>query len=117
MTKRKDVVFIEHVLDAINDIEFSIKNLSKEKFIEDKDIKDATIRRIEIIGEAIKNVSEKTKKKYPKVEWKKIIGTRDILIHAYFDVDLDITWDIIKINLPDLKGKILKIKKDLLKQV
>lgn len=113
MTKREDLVFIKHILDAINDIQSSIKNLSKNEFIGSKDIKDATIRRIEIIGEAVKHISKKTKKKYPKIEWKKIIGTRDRLIHAYFNVDLDITWEIIKKDIPKLKDKILEIKKDL----
>lgn len=111
MTKREDLVFIKHVLDAINDIKSSIKGSSKENFIRSKDLKDATIRRIEIIGEAVKNISESTKKKYHKVEWKKIIGTRDRLIHAYFSVDLDIIWDIIKNDLPVLERQLLKIKK------
>jgi len=113
MTKREDLVFIKHMLDAINDIKSSIKGLSKENFIKSKDLKDATIRRIEIIGEAVKNISENTKEKYHKVEWKKIIGTRDRLIHAYFSVDLDITWDIIKNDLPILERQLLKIKEDL----
>lgn len=113
MTKRKDLVFIKHVLDAINDIQSSIKNLSKKEFTESKDIKDATIRRIEIIGEAAKNISKKLKNKHKEIEWKKIIGTRDRLIHAYFNVDLDITWEIIKKDIPELKDKILEIKKDL----
>ncbi len=115
MTKRKDLVFIEHVLDAINDIQSSIKNLSKKEFTEIKDIKDANIRRIEIIGEAVKNISEKTKKKYLKIEWKKIAGTRDRLIHSYFNVNLDILWEIIKKDLPTLKKQIQKIKEDLKK--
>ena len=113
MTKKEDLVFIKHILNAINDLLSSIKSLSKKEFIESKDIKDATIRRIEIIGEAVKNISEETKNRYPKIEWKKIIGTRDRLIHAYFNVDLDITWDIIKHNIPILKNQILKIEKDL----
>jgi len=75
MSKKEDLVFIAHILDSINDIESSIKNLSKKKFIESKDLKDATIRRIEIIGEAVKNISENTKKEYPKIEWKRIVGT------------------------------------------
>ena len=108
-----DILYLIYILTAISDIESSTKNLSKEEFIKIKDIKDATIRRIEIIGEAVKNISEDLKNKHSEVEWKKIIGTRDRLIHAYFDVDLDITWDIIKINLPDLKNKISKIKKEL----
>jgi len=113
MSEREDLVFIKHVLDAINDIKFSIKNLSKKQFIEGKDVRDATIRRIEIIGEAVKNVSEKTKERYSKIEWRKIIGTRDRLIHAYFNVDLDITWDIIKNDIPILENQILKVRGDL----
>jgi len=113
MTKRIDSVFIAHILDSIEDIEESASDLSKEGFIGSKDLKDATIRRIEIIGEAVKNISDSTKKKYPKIEWKKIAGTRDRLIHAYFSVDLDIMWDIIKHGLPELKEQVLKIKEDL----
>ena len=113
MSKRNNLVFIKHILDAINDIQFSIKNLSKKQFIESKDVKDATIRRIEIIGESVKNMSEDVKDKYPEIEWKKIVGTRDRLIHAYFSVDLDITWDIVKINLPDSNNKILEIKENM----
>ncbi len=113
MIKKYDLVFIKHILNAINDIQFSIKNLSKKEFIELKDVKDATIRRIEIIGEATKNISDKTKKKYPKIEWKKIIGTRDRLVHSYFNVDLDITWEIIKKDIPILKIQMLKIEENL----
>ena len=68
MTNKEDLVFIKHVLGAINDVKFSIKGLSKDNFIGSKDLKDATIRRIEIIGEAVKNISENTKNKYPKIE-------------------------------------------------
>jgi len=114
MSKRSDLIFVEHILDSIKDIEDSIRNLSKGKFVESKDLKDATIRRIEIIGEAAKNITEGTKKKYPEVEWKKIVGTRDRLIHAYFSVDLDITWDIIKHGIPILKKQVAEIKKELL---
>lgn len=111
--KRDEMLFIEDILENILLIENSIKNLSKDEFVNDKMIIDATIRRLEVIGEAVKNISEKIKRKYPEIEWRKIAGTRDAIIHAYFNVDLDITWNIIKINLPDLKNKILKIKKEL----
>jgi len=115
MIKRNDLVFIEHMLDSITDIEESISGLSKEDFVGSKDLKDATIRRIEIIGEAVKNISEITKKRYPEIEWKKIAGTRDRLIHTYFSVDLDITWEIITIGLPELKKQMITIKTDLKK--
>ena len=110
---KRDLVFIEHILNAISNIQLSIKGLSKEDFIETQDLKDANIRRIEIIGEAVKNISEDIKNKYPEIEWKKIIGTRDRLIHAYFRIDLDIMWEIIKNDLPILKNKIIKIKNNL----
>ena len=110
--KKKDVPYLNHILEAINDVEESVKNLSKSEFLIDKDKKDAAVRRIEIIGEVIKNISQITKEKYPDVEWKKIAGTRDKLIHLYFGVDFDTIWDVIKNNFPELKKQMEKIKKE-----
>jgi len=111
--KRDVNLFVEDILENINLILDSTKSMSKKDFERDLDIRDATIRRIEIIGEAVKNISENFRKKYPKVEWRKIAGTRDIIVHAYFGVDLDLTWKIIKRDLPLLKEHILEIKKEL----
>ena len=113
MTFHRDVPYLMHILDAISDIEESIKPLSKKEFEKAKDAKDATIRRVEIIGEAVKNLSNNLKKNHPEVEWKKIAGTRDRITHAYFAVDLDIIWEIVKHSLPVLKKQIQKIVKDL----
>ena len=74
---------------------------------------DATVRRLEVIGEAIKNISEKIKKEYSEIEWRKIAGTHDTIIHSHSNIDLDITWNIIKKDIPDLRKKMLRIKKDL----
>ena len=108
----KDIPYFKHIMDAIRDIENSTKNLSREDFENNKDVKDAVIRRIEIIGEAVKNISKETRNKYHEIEWKKIVGTRDIIIHAYFNVDLDIAWDIVKKDLPKLKKEIGRILKN-----
>lgn len=105
--------YISHMLDAIKDIEDSVKNDTKDQFIKNKDIKDATIRRIEIIGEAAKNIQESFKKNHAEISWKEIIGTRDRMIHHYFGVNLDIVWEIIKTDLPTLKKQLQGIKKDL----
>src|SRR3989344_4926821 len=99
----KDAVYLQHILDSIRDIENSAGNLSKEEFQKSKDIRDACIRRLEIIGEAAKNLSQEIRDKSPLVEWKKIIGARDLVIHSYFRVDLDVVWGIINKDLPVLK--------------
>ncbi len=113
MTPHENPPYLKHILDSINDIEDSIKGFSLEEFKRNKDVKDACIRRIEIIGEAAKNISKEFKEKYPKIEWAKIAGTRDVMIHAYFNVDLDIVWEIIDNDIPKLKKEISKILKDL----
>lgn len=110
---KEDLPFIEHILDSINAIESFSKNMKKEKLISNRLKQSAIVREIEIIGEAVKNISENLKNKHREIEWREIVGTRDKMIHHYFGVDLNIVWDIIKINIPDLKEKISKIKKEL----
>jgi uncharacterized protein with HEPN domain len=64
---------------------------------------------LEVIGEAIKKVPSKIRSKYPEVEWKRIAGLRDILIHEYFGIDMDIIWDIVQNKLPELEKQINQI--------
>ena len=110
---KEDLPLIEHILDSIAAIESFSKNMKKEKLISSRLKQSAIVREIEIIGEAVKNISKNLKNKHPEIEWKEIVGTRDKMIHHYFGVDLNIIWNIIKINIPDLKEKIAKIKKEL----
>lgn len=72
-------------------------------------LQDAVTRRLEIIGEAVKNLPADLKEKYPKVPWKQIAGTRDVLIHEYFGTDFDLVWKVVKKELPQLKKETLKI--------
>lgn len=111
--KRDLSLLIEDILGRIDLIEDSIDKLSKDKFELNELLADATVRRLEIIGEAVKNIPNDFRKKYSEVPWKDIAGFRDIIVHAYFKIDFDAVWDIIKKDLPDLKKKILKIKKEL----
>jgi uncharacterized protein with HEPN domain len=85
------LVFIEHVLESIDAIKEYTKGLSKEDFSSSKEKQDAVLRRIEIIGEAVKNLPADVKDEYPKIPWKQIAGMRDIVAHNYFGVDLDLT--------------------------
>ncbi len=103
-------IFIEHILESINLIEEYIKDKNKNDFLNSKQLQDSIIRRIEIIGEAVKNLNESIKKKNNNIPWKEIAGMRDILIHQYFGIDLDLTWETIIKDLPEFKDKINKLK-------
>lgn len=107
--KRNPQLFLADILESINKIEKYTQKISKERFFKDEKIQDAVIRRIEIIGEAAKNVSIDVRKQFPKIPWKKIAGTRDVLTHEYFGVKLERVWIIIKKDLPELKEKVLKM--------
>ena len=108
--ERKDLPFILHILEAITNIEESISTIDKTQFLRNSDAKDANVRRLEIIDEAVKNISPLLKKKYPDVEWAKIAGTRDKIIHHYFGVNFNLVWEILTLNVPQLKQQILRIK-------
>jgi uncharacterized protein with HEPN domain len=102
-------VHLEDIAEAIRKIRSYTTNLSFQAFSSDVKTFDAVIRNLEIIGEAIKGVPEEVRLKYTDVEWKKIAGLRDILIHEYFGVDAEIIWDIIQNKLPVLERQIKRM--------
>src|SRR3989338_9293969 len=97
--KKEATIFLNHIIDAIERIENTLKGKNKEHFSDNVDIQDATIRRIEVIGEAAKNIPEDFKKNYPLTPWKEIAGMRDRLIHQYFGVNLDRVWIVVEKEL------------------
>jgi len=101
--RKEPLIFLNHILESIRNIEEYSKGLTKEKLTRNIKVQDAIIRRIEIIGEAIKSLPTNFIKKYSEVPWKEIAGTRDKLIHGYFGVDLDIVWKIVREDISQLK--------------
>lgn len=95
-------VYLEDILQGIGKIRTYIAGMTRESFAQDSMKIDAVVRNLEIIGEAAKTIPESIRAEYPNVEWKKIAGLRDILAHHYFEVDLDIVWDIVQNKLPTL---------------
>ena len=99
-------VFLKHILDEINFLTKETEGIKFEQFIKNEILKRACSRSLEIIGEAVKNLSLDFKKQYKEIEWKKIAGLRDKMIHGYFGVNWDIVWDVIKNQIPKLKEQV-----------
>lgn len=102
---------LRHILDEINFIFRHTKHKRKDDIIDDEVLQRAIIRSLEIIGEATKKLDDGFKARHPLIEWKKMAGTRDRLIHDYFGVDYDIVWNIIEEKLPVLQKEISAILK------
>ena len=98
-----DFVYLRHILEAIQTIEEHLGGFSKNNFIQDKKTIDAVVRELEIIGEAANNLSERFKQDHPEIPFRDIIDMRNLLIHSYFGVNVDIVWDTCQENLPGLK--------------
>jgi len=107
--KKDPLIFIKHILEAIDALESYSKGFSRETLLTDRMRKDAIVRELEIIGEAVKNLPKDFTAKYPQVEWSDIARTRDIIIHRYFGIDLNEIWNIVTKDLPKLKKDISEI--------
>ncbi|MBI4814593.1 MAG: DUF86 domain-containing protein [Methanobacterium sp.] len=103
--------FLEDIYESTIRIELYTEDISFEEFKKNTLLQDAVVRNLEIIGEASKNIPMTIREQNSEIEWKKITGLRDILIHAYFGIDLDIIWDVVKNKIPSLKTKISDLLK------
>jgi uncharacterized protein with HEPN domain len=100
---KDDSIYIDHILQSINNILEYTKGLTKKDFSKNNLIQDAVIRNFEIMGEATKKVSQEYRQLHTEVPWKEMSGMRNKLIHDYIGVDITVIWKTIKEDLPPLK--------------
>lgn len=110
MSKRDIYLYVDDIFDSINAIFDYVKEYSFENFCNDRKTYSAVIRELEIIGEAVNKLPNDLKDKYQNIVWRDIKDFRNLLIHEYFGVDLEIVWNTVKEDLPDLLNVIEEIR-------
>ncbi|MFO7845066.1 MAG: DUF86 domain-containing protein [Balneolaceae bacterium] len=109
MRKRKSDVYLQDILESIGHIQRFLEGISEEEFYKNVEKQGAILRRLEIIGEAVKHLSDEIREDHPDIPWRQIAGMRDIIIHEYFGVTLEMIWIVATDDILDLKTKVEEI--------
>jgi uncharacterized protein with HEPN domain len=112
MSDRDPLLFVRDILDSISAIELFLVGVDREEFAADRKTFSATIRELEIIGEAAGKIPDSIKAKYPDLPWRMLKDFRNVLAHHYFGINVDIVWDIVQRKLPKLKKQIEAVKEN-----
>jgi uncharacterized protein with HEPN domain len=105
---KEDRVYLAHIRDAIHRVE-AFTSGGRDQFLTEPIIQDAVIRNLEVIGEAVKGLSEDLRSANPDIPWKQIAGMRDVLIHHYFGVKLETVWQVVVDHLPQLNVRVQQL--------
>lgn len=110
----RDLVFLKHILDEAEFLMKNYQHIELQDLLEDEVLQRACLRSLEVIGEATKNLSNEFKAGHPEIEWRKIAGMRDKLVHHYFGVDWEVVWIVLVEKIPplreDVKGLIDEVE-------
>jgi len=106
MVLKSQEPLLKHILDELDFILKHTKDIDFDVLMNNEILQRAIVRSLEIVGEAVKQIDDVFKEDHNEIEWKKIAGFRDILIHRYFSIDWDIVWDIIQNKVPEPREKI-----------
>lgn len=107
--KKDPKIFLAHILKSIDLLEKYLQGVSEDEFYTSDEKQDLAARRIEIIGEATKNIPEELRRQFADIPWKRMAGMRDILIHQYDDVNEKILWKTATQFIPQIKRQIKEI--------
>lgn len=112
MYERDERHFIDDIVDSIQAIEEFTDGMNCEAFVADRKTYSATLREFIVIGEAVSQLPEEVKDLRPSVAWRQIKDFRNIIVHAYFGIDLEIVWDAVTKELPRLKDEMISLQKE-----
>jgi uncharacterized protein with HEPN domain len=102
-------LYLDDIINSCNKIVRYTKKLDYDSFIKNELVYDAVIRNLQVIGEAVKKIPSEIRDQYPQIEWRKIAGLRDILVHVYFSLEDETIWDVIQTKIPSLQAVIEQI--------
>jgi len=105
---KNDTVYIEHMLECLNRIDDYVND--KEQFYSTKIVQDAVVRNLQVMSGSSQRLSDKAKEDYPEVPWRQISGFRNILVHDYLGIDLDVIWSVLEQELPNLKKALISMQ-------
>ncbi|OAN46272.1 hypothetical protein A6A03_12905 [Chloroflexus islandicus] len=106
---RNYTIYLQDILAAIDSIERFVAGMDLEMFQADDKTSSAVIRKLEIIGEAVKQIPEEIRQQHPQIPWREMAGMRDKLIHFYFGIDYRLVWQTISERIPQVKRDIQQI--------
>lgn len=112
MSKRGTVPALKDIIEAVERIQRYLGAIEQAEFLKNTEKQDAVIRNLEIIGEAVRSVPADLRRKYKQIDWNRIAGMRDKLVHHYFGVNWEILWDVVKAKLPALQIQVQEILRD-----
>jgi len=113
MSRRNARLLLQDMLESLEKIERYTTGLTFERFAWDDRTVDAVVRNLEIIGEAAQQIPSEVRERYPEVPWRRVIGLRNVVVHEYFAVDVEIVWTVVRQSLPELKEALRRMMAEL----
>ena len=113
MSKRDARLLLQDMLESLEKIERYTAGLTFERFAQDDRTVDAVVRNLEVIGEAARQIPSEVRERYPEVPWRRVIGLRNVVVHEYFAVDMEIVWTVVRQSLPELKEALRRMMAEL----